>query len=292
MLTHSRHDAGDGAYEINTGAATSQGELVFSVTASYSAGDVMTTLFDFSGVQFHINPSALDVGSGAAGVVSVRNFASFENHHASSADCSIGTYITSSNPDFASWPADTEATLTFSVAADGTVSAPTIGGLPFEPVPFAHDPSWSPSCQPVVLGGDAPMVLGKGRSDKFAPFKGVIAALSVEAPAEEPLPPVASPPPPASTVVCARGGEWGNTDLWCPEGTVVRSIDFASFGTAYGQCGDWMYSGCNSGNSYDHVANACMGQSGCSIYVSNGDFGGDPCPYVQKTLTFQATCSV
>ena len=166
-------------YHVTPRHAEGMGNLSFTVTASYTADDVMRTLFDLGGVAFSIKPTATEVGATEVGTVHVRDYASFQNSNRGSTMCSLGTYLTSSNPDFASWPADTEATIQFTVAADGTVATPTIDGKPFEPVAFPKDPAWAPACQPVQLDANTPMVLGASASDKHAPFKGVIADLSV-----------------------------------------------------------------------------------------------------------------
>ena len=171
--------AGGGMYHLVPSSAEGLGNISFTVTATYSSDDVMRTLFDLGGVAFSIKPSAMDVGSADAGTVYVRDYASFQNNNRGSTMCSLGTYLTSSDPAFASWPADTEATIQFSIAADGTVAAPSIDGKPFESVAFPHDPNWVPACQPVQLDGSTPMVVGASASGKHAPFKGVIADLSV-----------------------------------------------------------------------------------------------------------------
>ena len=64
--------------------------------------------------------------------------------------------------------------------ADGAVAAPTVGGKPFEPVAFPHDPAWVPACQPVLLDAGAPLVLGMSTDVKRAPFNGVISDFSVD----------------------------------------------------------------------------------------------------------------
>ena len=191
--------AGDGVYHVVPNAKVGMGNLSFSVTASYTADDVMRTLFDLSGVIFSISPAAMDVGSPSAGTVHVRDFASFDNNNRGGAMCASSTYLTSEDTGrYASWPADTEATLEFAVGADGVVAAPTIDGKPFEPIAFPHDPSWVPDCQPVLFEAGAPLVLGTGA--RRAPFKGAISDMSVNYVCNQDCVTV--------NTACCRPGQW------------------------------------------------------------------------------------
>jgi hypothetical protein len=179
--------------------------LTISLTGSYSAagGNLTRTVFNLGGVAFRVAPFAIDVG------VRVHSFADFVNANGASVRCSQGFYLTSDLAGHASWPADTEATLTFTVDAHGMVGVPSIGGEPFEVIDFhAHDPlsgtprreevPWVAGCQAVSLGAGSALYVGNGGAERSdADFKGVIKSLSVDY----------VPPPPADTqlVVTLRG---------------------------------------------------------------------------------------
>jgi len=81
-----------------------------------------------------------------------------------------------------------------------------------------------------------------------------------------------------------------NTQVYlrCDPGTVVKSIDFASFGTPTGTCGNYQVSSCNAAAT-TQVSDLCMGESSCYLPVSYEVYG-DPCPGVTKTLAVQVTC--
>eukprot|EP00055_Hartaetosiga_balthica_P009775 m.39890 g.39890 ORF g.39890 m.39890 type:complete len:643 (-) comp6894_c0_seq2:1647-3575(-) len=83
---------------------------------------------------------------------------------------------------------------------------------------------------------------------------------------------------------------YANVSLSCAdENAVINSIDFASFGTPTGICGNYSIGSCNSANSSSIVKQMCIGKRSCSI-LSYPTFG-DPCYGVFKSLVVQATCS-
>lgn len=88
---------------------------------------------------------------------------------------------------------------------------------------------------------------------------------------------VAELDPPSGLLQCANAGEGFTVDLSCERGGgVISSIDFASFGTAAGACGQIKEGTCNAANSSDIVKKACLGQQKCSVPASD-DLFGDPC---------------
>ena len=129
----------------------------------------------------------------------------------------------------------------------------------------------------------------------------------------------------AREVVCASGSELGaktvainhlnqpssypkTVHLECSGGGKVSHIDFASYGTLdtsdKSDCGTWSSShnvkypvgshcngGCHANTSAAVVQGLCLGRTRCSVDVSNGVFGGDPCPFCVKTLAIRATCT-
>jgi hypothetical protein len=88
---------------------------------------------------------------------------------------------------------------------------------------------------------------------------------------------VAELDPPSGLYQCGNVGENYTIYLSCEQGGgVISKIDFASFGTAAGACGQMKLGTCNAANSTDIVQKACVGQQKCSVTASN-DLFGDPC---------------
>ena len=84
--------------------------------------------------------------------------------------------------------------------------------------------------------------------------------------------------------------------LWTGSGGGrVRSIDFASYGTAdianEPDCATWGASACHASSSVSVVEERCLHQTRCSIAVNSSLFGGDPCPFHAKSLAIRATCA-
>ncbi|CAM8987227.1 unnamed protein product [Rhodiola kirilowii] len=80
--------------------------------------------------------------------------------------------------------------------------------------------------------------------------------------------------------------------LKCPEGKVVVSIGFASFGNPSGVCGKFTMGNCNSPISRNLAEKRCLGKTSCSVGVNRQNFikGRDACPQITKTLAIQAKC--
>ena len=90
--------------------------------------------------------------------------------------------------------------------------------------------------------------------------------------------------------VCASAAEGSTATLKCPAGQMVKSIEFASYGTPKGSCGSYSVSSCNSSKSLSVVKSSCIGNASCAIAASNNVFG-DPCVGIRKKLVMQATCT-
>ncbi|XP_038689515.1 beta-galactosidase 6-like isoform X2 [Tripterygium wilfordii] len=77
--------------------------------------------------------------------------------------------------------------------------------------------------------------------------------------------------------------------LTCEQGWHITSINFASFGTPKGNCGNFSPGICHADMS-SVAQKICIGQDGCSIPISIADLG-DPCPGVIKSFAIEALCS-
>ena len=98
--------------------------------------------------------------------------------------------------------------------------------------------------------------------------------------------------PTASGVICATADESSIATISCPSGTVVRSIDFASYGTPIGSCGAFSRDpNCDSSNSMSVVTSACLNEATCTVAAQNSVFG-DPCEGTGKQLYIQAGCGL
>jgi len=88
--------------------------------------------------------------------------------------------------------------------------------------------------------------------------------------------------------MCGQDSEGYNITLSCMSG-VITSIDFASFGTATGTCGDYHINpACNANDTVSIVSQLCLDQSTCTIFVSDSVFG-DPCVGTLKHLYVQVS---
>ncbi|CAF1348508.1 unnamed protein product [Adineta steineri] len=88
---------------------------------------------------------------------------------------------------------------------------------------------------------------------------------------------VAELDPPSGLLQCSNVGENYPLHLSCERnGGVISQIDFASYGTAMGACGQMKQGSCHSNNSLSIVQRICIGQKSCTIIATN-DIFGDPC---------------
>jgi len=95
-----------------------------------------------------------------------------------------------------------------------------------------------------------------------------------------------------SDALCGDGGEGSTVSLYCSDG-LISGITFASYGLPTGSCGAYKVNpSCNAKNSVEVVQRACLGKAKCDIFVSNANFGGDPCVNVVKHFNVQVSgCS-
>eukprot|EP01052_Picozoa_sp_SAG31_P011678 SAG31_NODE_666_length_12962_cov_37.025033_7_plen_3251_part_01 len=100
--------------------------------------------------------------------------------------------------------------------------------------------------------------------------------------------------------VCARASEADfdvNTtvaQLSCPEGYVISSVDFASYGTPMGDCGSFTEDPiCHAPSSLGIAEAACLTLKSCALKSDVETFGAgnDPCPGMLKWVFLQVTCS-
>ena len=91
-------------------------------------------------------------------------------------------------------------------------------------------------------------------------------------------------------LVCQTKTENTTLSLACPAGTVVTSVDFASYGTPQGTCGTYQVGTCKA-DVAAALKSACLTKASCSVSASNVSFGGDPCLGTPKSLAVQVTCS-
>ncbi len=95
----------------------------------------------------------------------------------------------------------------------------------------------------------------------------------------------------ALEAICAEAPEGGTINLTCSGGTVMQSIEFSSYGTYTGTCGDGnlVASSCHSTESQGDVEALCLGNNSCSVPATNAQFG-DPCVGTFKRLAVRAVC--
>jgi hypothetical protein len=93
-----------------------------------------------------------------------------------------------------------------------------------------------------------------------------------------------------ATRVCGTADEGARATLTCPSNLVIRSVDFASYGTPTGACAGFATSACDAATSLGVVQTACLGGSTCTVTADNATFG-DPCSGTRKHLYIEATCS-
>ncbi len=89
---------------------------------------------------------------------------------------------------------------------------------------------------------------------------------------------------------CAGGAEYDFLELGCAAGQVITSVDFASYGTPSGLCGDYgVEAGCDAATSVSVVEAQCLGKQTCSVHATNVTFG-DPCEGTNKWMYAQVAC--
>ncbi|CAF3904950.1 unnamed protein product [Rotaria sordida] len=89
---------------------------------------------------------------------------------------------------------------------------------------------------------------------------------------------------------CGNVGENFSISLSCEQnGGVISKVDFASYGTSSGACGQMKQGTCHAANSSEIVQRVCIGQKTCNVPATNNLFG-DPCFGTVKRLLIQIQC--
>ncbi|CAF1269332.1 unnamed protein product [Rotaria sp. Silwood1] len=102
---------------------------------------------------------------------------------------------------------------------------------------------------------------------------------------------VAELDPPSGLFQCGNVAQNFSVKLSCQQGGgVINSVDFASYGTANGPCGQMKQGTCHAANSLNIVRQACFGHAECSVSATN-DLFGDPCVGTNKRLLVQIQCN-
>jgi len=95
-----------------------------------------------------------------------------------------------------------------------------------------------------------------------------------------------------SSVVCV-GPIWEgySATVKCPKSSqTISQVQFASYGTPTGTCGNFKLGSCIGGSSMAVVIDKCVGRNSCTFPVANYVFG-DPCPRTGKHLMAQVLCA-
>ena len=103
--------------------------------------------------------------------------------------------------------------------------------------------------------------------------------------------------PPSGSNLCGHLNGDANTNNWtlslsCPESSVIKSIDFASWGTPTGSCGNFKIGKCHAANSMNVSKELCLNKNNCTIRVDIDTFNGDPCVNTVKQFDIQVQCSM
>ncbi|CAF4871721.1 unnamed protein product, partial [Rotaria sp. Silwood1] len=102
---------------------------------------------------------------------------------------------------------------------------------------------------------------------------------------------VAELDPPSGLFQCGNVGEDFSINLSCEQsGGVISKVDFASYGTSSGACGEMQQGKCHAANSSEIVQRVCIGQKTCSVPATS-DLFGDPCKRTAKRLLIQIQCN-
>ena len=92
----------------------------------------------------------------------------------------------------------------------------------------------------------------------------------------------------ATGVLCATADEGNNVTINAPLGAIISQVNFASYGTPIGSCGNFNISGCHAGNSKSIVESYLIGNNSGVIPATNSVFG-DPCVGTYKRLYVEVT---
>jgi hypothetical protein len=103
---------------------------------------------------------------------------------------------------------------------------------------------------------------------------------------------VAELDPPSGLFQCGNVGTNFSINLSCEQsGGVISKIDFASYGTSSGACGQMKQGTCHAPNSSDVVSSMCLGKQKCSVPAATHVFG-DPCKFHHPTPSFKSYFSL
>jgi len=98
---------------------------------------------------------------------------------------------------------------------------------------------------------------------------------------------VAELDPPSGLYQCGNVGQDAYIHLSCEQGGgVISQVDFASYGTSSGACGQMKQGTCHAANSSQVVEQMCLGKQKCSVPADVNLFG-DPCKfcfYIMRTF--------
>jgi hypothetical protein len=215
-------------------ASTAAGALTVSVTASHTGDAGWRTLFDFDGLVFSIYAGLVNVAAPGSEPLWVRDFISISNHNGASSSCSAGMYLTSTESDVGSWPADTTATITLTVDENGEIGVPTVNDLPLELVVFPPNADWVPACRPVAFHTSSRLLVGAG-GDMGADtkFKGVIASVGLDTVLLRPFVCAGWNDPIqcnalGALYVSTMGSSWSQNDGWA-DAALGTATDYCTF---------------------------------------------------------------
>ena len=95
----------------------------------------------------------------------------------------------------------------------------------------------------------------------------------------------------SGVTVCGTAAENSSVTLTCPDGQIIDSVVFASYGTPTGACGSLATGSCDAATSETMVDSLCVGRTACTVPATNGAFG-DPCKSTTKKLVVEVACVV
>jgi len=87
---------------------------------------------------------------------------------------------------------------------------------------------------------------------------------------------------------CITGNENSTLLVAAATGSIFKTVDFAIYGTSAKSCADASYPSCYS-NVQSFVSSYLLNNNSASIFISNANMGGDPCPNVGKMLSISAS---
>ncbi|KAH3756473.1 glycosyl hydrolase family 39 [Pelomyxa schiedti] len=102
---------------------------------------------------------------------------------------------------------------------------------------------------------------------------------------------VAELEPPNGNPICATAEEGISIYLECPtSGAIISKVDFASYGTGSGVCGNFSQGSCQSTDALSIVSANCLNKAICSFTADDSTFGS-VCAGMQKRLDVQVSCT-